>query len=88
MLITKNNIDKIVRYERKQPNVIVVDYLNICVSSRLKMGNSINSYQYVMAIGQELRGLAQEFNVPIVTATQTNHSVCHFRNFFVRIVHF
>lgn len=54
------------------PDIIYIDYLNICSSSRMKMGNSINSYMYIKAIAEELRGLAVEFNVPIITATQTN----------------
>lgn len=53
------------------PDVIFVDYLNICASSRVKMSGSVNSYTYVKAIGEELRGLAQEYAVPIITATQT-----------------
>lgn len=56
------------------PDVVFVDYLNICASSRLKMSGSINSYTYVQAIAQELRGFAQEFNLPVVTATQTTRS--------------
>ncbi len=54
------------------PDIIYIDYLNICASSRLKMGAGVNSYSYVKAIAEELRGLAVEFNVPIFTATQTN----------------
>jgi archaellum biogenesis ATPase FlaH len=54
------------------PDIIYIDYLNICASSRMKMGNSVNSYMYIKAIAEELRGLAVEFNVPIITATQTN----------------
>lgn len=54
------------------PDVIYVDYLNLCVSSRMRMGGSINSYTYVKAIAEELRGLAVEFNLPIFTATQSN----------------
>ena len=58
-----------------KPDIIYVDYLNICSSSRMKaMGGSINSYTYVKAIAEELRGLAIEFNVPIMTATQTTRS--------------
>ena len=53
------------------PDIIYIDYLNICSSSRIKQGGSINSYTYIKAIAEELRGLAVEFNVPIVTATQT-----------------
>mgnify|MGYP004451410035 CR=1 FL=1 len=57
------------------PEIIFVDYLNICSSSRMKaMGGAINSYTYVKAIAEELRGLAVEFNVPIFSATQTTRS--------------
>lgn len=54
------------------PDLILVDYLNICASSRMKMGGSVNSYGYVKAIAEELRGLAVEFNVPMLSATQSN----------------
>lgn len=54
-----------------RPDIIFIDYLNICSSSRLKHGGSVNSYSYVKAIAEEIRGLAVEFNVPIVSATQT-----------------
>ena len=58
-----------------KPDIIFVDYLNICASSRMKaMGGSINSYTYIKAIAEELRGLAVEFNVPLVSATQTTRS--------------
>ena len=54
------------------PEIIFVDYLNICGSARMKaMGGSINSYTYIKAIAEEMRGLAVEFNLPIVSATQT-----------------
>lgn len=53
------------------PDVIYIDYLNICASSRLKGGGAVNSYTYVKSIAEELRGLAVEFNVPVVSATQT-----------------
>ena len=53
------------------PDIIYIDYLNICMSSRIKYGASVNSYTYVKAIAEELRGLAVEFNVPVVSATQT-----------------
>jgi replicative DNA helicase len=53
------------------PDIIYIDYLNICMSSRLKQGANVNSYTYIKAIAEELRGLAVEFNVPIVSATQT-----------------
>jgi len=57
------------------PDIIYIDYLNICSSSRMKaMGGSINSYTYIKAIAEELRGLAIEFNLPIMTATQTTRS--------------
>jgi len=55
------------------PDIIYVDYLNICASSRMKgLGGAINSYSLVKAIAEEVRGLAVEFNVPIWSATQTN----------------
>ena len=58
-----------------EADVIFVDYLNICASSRMKtMGGSINSYTYIKAIAEELRGLAVEFNVPVISATQTTRS--------------
>lgn len=56
------------------PDVVFVDYLNICASSRMKMTGGVNSYTYIKAIGEELRGFAQEFNLPVVTATQTTRS--------------
>ena len=55
------------------PEIIFIDYLNICASSRLKMiGGAVNSYSYIKSIAEEMRGLAVEFNVPIMSATQTN----------------
>ena len=57
------------------PDSIYIDYLNICASSRMKgLGGSINSYSYIKAIAEELRGLAVEFNVPIWSATQVTRS--------------
>ena len=53
------------------PDIIYVDYLNICASARMKMGASVNSYTYIKSIAEELRGLAVECNLPIVSATQT-----------------
>jgi replicative DNA helicase len=53
------------------PDIIYIDYLNICASARMKMGNSVNSYTYIKAIAEELRGLAVEHRLPIVSATQT-----------------
>ena len=56
-----------------KPDVVFIDYLNICASSRFKGGN-ISSYFYIKAIAEELRGLAVEFDVPIFSATQTTRS--------------
>jgi replicative DNA helicase len=57
-----------------RPDIIFIDYLNICASSRYRQGGSINSYSYIKSIAEELRGLACEANVPIVSATQTTRS--------------
>ena len=57
-----------------RPDIIFVDYLNICASSRYKANGNVNSYSYIKAIAEELRGLAVESNVPIVSATQTTRS--------------
>ena len=56
------------------PDIIYIDYLNICASARIKQGANVNSYTYIKAIAEELRGLAVEFNVPIFSATQTTRS--------------
>ena len=57
------------------PDIIYVDYINICASARVRgLGGNINTYSYVKSIAEELRGLAVEFNVPIVSATQTTRS--------------
>lgn len=56
------------------PDIIYIDYLNICLSSRIKHGANVNSYTLVKAIAEELRGLAVEHNVPIISATQTTRS--------------
>ena len=56
------------------PDIIYIDYLNICSSSRIKAGGNVNSYTYIKSIAEELRGLAVEFNVPLVSATQTTRS--------------
>lgn len=56
------------------PDIIYIDYLNICASSRIKYGSNINSYTLIKSIAEELRGLAVEFNVPIVSATQTTRT--------------
>jgi len=57
-----------------KPDIIFIDYINICASSRFKAGSNVNSYTYIKAIAEELRGLAVELDVPIVTATQTTRS--------------
>lgn len=54
------------------PDIVYLDYINLCASTRIRMGNQFNSYTYVKYIAEEVRGLAVEFDVPIVTATQTN----------------
>ena len=56
------------------PDIIFIDYLNICTSSRIKAGANVNSYTYIKSIAEELRGLAVEYNVPIMSATQTTRS--------------
>ena len=57
-----------------KPDIIFIDYLNICASSRYRAGSNVNSYSYIKAIAEELRGLAVETNVPVVSATQTTRS--------------
>jgi replicative DNA helicase len=57
-----------------KPNIIFVDYLNICASSRIKPGGNVNSYTYIKSIAEELRGLAVEYALPVVSATQTTRS--------------
>ena len=57
-----------------KPDIIFIDYLNICASSRYRAGSNVNSYSYIKAIAEELRGLAVETNLPIVSATQTTRS--------------
>lgn len=56
------------------PDVILIDYLNICASSRFKPGSNVNSYTIIKGIAEELRGLAVEYDVPIVSATQSNRA--------------
>jgi hypothetical protein len=56
------------------PDVIYIDYLNICTSSRIKSGANVNSYTLIKSIAEELRGLAVEYNVPIISATQTTRT--------------
>ena len=55
-----------------KPDIVFIDYLNICASTRFKMSANVNSFSYIKAIAEELRGLAVQQGVPIVTATQTN----------------
>jgi len=57
-----------------KPDIIFIDYLNICSSSRVRPGGTIKSYVYVKAIAEELRGLAVEYELPVVSATQTTRS--------------
>ena len=57
-----------------KPDIIYIDYLNICASSRIKMGGSVNTYTYIKSIAEELRGLSVEQNLPIWSATQTTRS--------------
>jgi len=66
-------IDELSLKKSFKPDVIFIDYLNICASSRFKGGN-VGSYFYIKAIAEELRGLAVEFNVPIFSATQTTRT--------------
>ncbi len=56
------------------PDIIYIDYINICMSARIKYGAGVNSYTYIKAIAEELRGLAVEYDLPIVSATQTTRS--------------
>ena len=67
-------IDELKMKKKFIPDIIFIDYLNICSSSRLKTGGNVNSYQYIKSIAEELRGLAVENCVPVFTATQTNRS--------------
>ena len=57
-----------------RPDMIFIDYLNICASFRVRPGSNVNTYTYVKSIAEELRGLAVEFDVPIMSATQTNRT--------------
>jgi replicative DNA helicase len=64
-------INELALKKKFKPDVIYIDYLNICSSARIKQGAAVNSYTYIKAIAEEIRGLAIEFNVPIFSATQT-----------------
>ena len=57
-----------------KPDIVFVDYINICASSRFRAGANVNSYTYIKAIAEEMRGLAVEFNLPIMSATQTTRT--------------
>jgi len=65
-------LDELKLKEKFIPDVIYIDYLNICLSSRVKMSGSVNSYTFIKAVAEEIRGLAVEFNVPVISATQLN----------------
>tara|TARA_R100000008_G_C3586551_1_gene172875 strand:+ start:215 stop:1621 length:1407 start_codon:yes stop_codon:yes gene_type:complete len=67
-------LDELKIKKQFKPDIIFVDYLNICASSRLKQSNNVNSYLYIKAIAEELRGLAVEKNVPVFSATQLNRT--------------
>ncbi len=70
----RNLIEELKIKNNFTPDVIVIDYLNICASSRLKQHAAVNSYIYVKAIAEEIRGLAVEYNSAVITATQTNRA--------------
>ena len=70
----KSLINELALKKSFRPDIIFIDYLNICASSRYRGNLSVNSYSYIKAIAEELRGLAVEANVPIVSATQTTRS--------------
>ena len=70
----KSLLNELFLKKQFKPDIVFIDYLNICVSSRFKPGGSNNSYTIVKAIAEELRGLAVEYNLPVVTATQTTRS--------------
>lgn len=67
-------IDELKTKKNFYPDLIIIDYLNICASSRIKAGSGANSYTVVKSIAEEIRGLAMECNVPIISATQTTRS--------------
>ncbi len=70
----KSLLNELLLKKSFSPDIIFIDYLNICASSRYRGNLSVNSYSYIKAIAEELRGLAVEFNVPIMSATQTTRS--------------
>jgi len=67
-------VDELKLKRNFKPDIIFIDYLNICASSRMKHGSNVNSYTYIKAIAEELRGFAVEQDVPIFSATQTTRS--------------
>lgn len=67
-------LNELVLKKSFHPDLIFVDYLNICASSRIRMGGNVNSYTYIKSIAEELRGLAVEFKLPIISATQTTRA--------------
>ncbi len=67
-------LDELKMKQNFVPDIIFIDYINICASQRLKMGGSVNSYQYIKSIAEELRGFAVFNDVPVFSATQTNKS--------------
>ena len=67
-------LDELYVKKKFKPDIIFIDYLNICASSRYKQGGNVNSYMYIKSIAEELRGLAVERSVPIFSATQTNRT--------------
>ena len=70
----RNLLDELRLKKKFTPDIIFIDYINICASSRFKAGSNFNSYTIIKAIAEELRGLAIEYDVPIFTATQTNRT--------------
>ena len=67
-------LDELWLKRKFKPDIIFIDYLNICASARVKTGSNVNSYTYIKSIAEELRGLAVEYNVPIFSPTQTTRS--------------
>ena len=67
-------LDELSLKKKFRPDIIFIDYLNICASSRLKQGSNVNSYSYIKSIAEELRGLAVERDVPVFSATQVNRT--------------
>jgi len=67
----KSLINELALKKSFKPDIVFIDYLNICASSRFKAGSNVNSYTYIKSIAEELRGLAVENDIPIFSATQT-----------------